>query len=145
MSFARQDMRQAKVNLRRLPIQLRLTLEKAADKVGPFGVKVARTLVAVDTGETARSISYETDVKRDANGGWYYQLRIFIDSRDRLAVIKAFVTEFGRGQGRGGARARGRLVARPYLRPSRELTAKKAKGAFMKAMRDAAKVIATRG
>lgn len=140
MSFNASEMTRARDGVRtRIPKALRLNLNRANKRLGPYGVRVARTLVAQDTGETARSISYGTVRKRGRGGGWYYALRVFIDADDRLSAIRAFVIEFGRGQGRAGTRARGTLPPRPYIRPSRELVAKRARGAYSKAMRDAAR------
>lgn len=139
MSFDAEQMKRARDSIRkRMPRQLRRDLDKAAEKVGRQGVKIARTLVARDSGETASLITHEAKQQRGRDGGWYYSLRVFVNAQTKAQAIKSFVIEFGRGQGRAGAFARGSLPPRPYLRPSRELTAKKARSAFSRAMRQAA-------
>ena len=145
MSFDSQAMERARRGLSHdIPIRLRWNLDKASKRLGTYGVKVARTLASghVDTGETVNAITYAVDIKRDSRGGWRYHLRVFVDAKSRLAAIKAFVLEFGRGHGRAGGRARGHLPPRSYLRPSRELVARRARGAFAKAMREAARALA---
>ena len=147
MSFDSHAMLRARQGLSRdLPIQLRRNLDRASKRLGTYGVKVARTLAGghIDTGETVGGIRYRIETTRDPRGGWFYSVKVFVDAKSRSAAIKAFVLEFGRGQGKAGARASGRLPSRPYLRPSRELVAKRAKGAFAKAMREAARALYTR-
>ena len=143
MMFDRRQMGKIRVQMQqRWPRALVRELNKASSRLGPYGVKIAKALVQVVSGETQSLIKYEAGVDRNPRGN-YYQLRIFIDSdasvNPRNAAIKAFVTEFGRGHGRAGARARGSLPPRPFLRPSRELVAKRASGAFQRAMRTAAR------
>ena len=139
MSFTRSSIQKAQRQIsRELPAALRRELDKASSRLGPYGVRVARSLVAQDTGRTLRNIDYATEVKRGRGGGWYYQLLIFVRADTRREAITAFVTEFGRGHGAAGGYARGHLLPRPFLRPSRELVAKRARGAFSRAMRVAA-------
>lgn len=139
MSFTRQSMTKARRELSRdLPRVLRQELDRAAARLGPYGVRVARALVAQNTGRTFRNITYETEVTRGRGGGWNYRLIVFVRADTRQAALAVFVTEFGRGHGRAGHAARGSLPPRPFLRPSRELVAKRARGAFSRAMRTAA-------
>lgn len=139
MSFTRQSMQRAQRGLQRdLPRALRQELDRASGRLGPYGVRVARALVAQDTGRTFRNITYETEVTRGRGGGWQYRLIVFVRADTQREALAVFVTEFGRGQGRAGHAARGSLPPRPFLRPSRELVAKRARGAFSRAMRLAA-------
>lgn len=132
-------MKRARDGLRKkMPAALRRNLDRAAKRLGPYGVRVARTLVARDTGRTAGAITYDAEVKRDGKG-WRYELVVYVDAKTRAEALPVFVTEFGRGHGRAGARARGTLPPRPYLRPSRVLVHRRARGAFSRAMRQAAR------
>ena len=139
--FDRTQMQRVREGLRKgVPRELEREMQKQLPKLGRYGVQVARTLVAQDTGETARLISHEVLTRRSAYGGRDYSVRIFIDTSNKAEAIRSFVIEFGRGQGRSGAAARGTLSPRPYLRPSRELVAKRARGAISGAMRRAARL-----
>ena len=141
MAFDPTQMRAHRAFLRRrLPQALRQELDKASQRLGRQGVRIAASLVAVDTGQTRRSIKYRTIVRRETGRGWYYGLQVVVDDdKVKSRAIKAFVTEFGRGHGKAGHRARGPLPPRPYLRRSRELVNKRARGAFTRAMRAAAR------
>ena len=138
MTFVQNDMKRARKGLTGLPRALRTRLEKVSNRLGPYGVRVAQSLVARDTGRTASSIRYVTGTTRGARGT-VFELRVYVHAETRDEAIRTFVTEFGRGHGRAGARARGNLPARQFLRPSRELVAKRARGAFSRAMREAAR------
>lgn len=140
MSFDTSQMRRARDGLRRgVPRQLDRELQKVLPRLGAYGVRVARSLVARDTGETQSLLGHEVLTRRGTQGR-DYQLRVFIDTREKAAAIRSFAIEFGRGQGRRGAYARGHLPPRPYLRPSRELVAKRARGSISRAMRMAARL-----
>lgn len=122
-----------------IPRAVHQELRKASGRLGPHGVKVAKTLVAVDTGRTKSNVTYETRLTRGRSGrGWIYWLEVFVRAATKREALAAVVTEFGRGHGRAAARARGNLPPRPYLRPSRELTARRARNAFQRALRLAA-------
>ena len=140
MSFDRKQIRRARDTLQfRMPDALRRDLDKAAHRIGPYGVRVAQSIVAVDTGRTRAAITYRVVTRRTERAGWTYLLIVEIPTLTRNDIFASFVTEFGRGQGRSGARARGRLPPRPFLRPSRVLAGKRARGAFSRAMRTAAR------
>lgn len=144
MTFDRAQLRRARDGLQfRLPDALRRDLDKASHRIGPYGVRVARSLVAVGSGRTHRNIRYDVTVQRGHRPGWTYTLTVEVNfpggGRATPEIFAAFVTEFGRGQGPTGHRARSILPPRPYLRPSRVLAGKRARGAFARAMRTAAK------
>ena len=140
MSFDALQLRRARDGLRRgVPRQLDRELQKVLPRLGAYGVRVARSLVARDTGETRSLIRHEVLTRRGARGR-DYRLRVFVDTSEKAVAIRAFVIEFGRGQGRRGAHARGHLPPRPYLRPSRELVARRARGGISRAMRTAARL-----
>ena len=144
--WVRNDMKRAQDGLRvHVPRRLRAELDKASGRLGRRGVRIARTLVAVRTGRTRGAITYATDTRRGRGGGFVYLLRVYVDAATKAAALATFVTEFGRGHGKTGARARGKLVPRPFLRPSRELVARTARGSFRRAMNIAAKAAATGG
>ncbi len=139
MSFVRNDMKRAKDALRvHMPRALRANLDKASKRLGTRGVRIAKTLAAVDSGRTRSAIKYATVVSPDGPG-WQYSLVVYVDARDKPAALAAFVTEFGRGHGRDAARARGSLPARPFIRLARSIIARTSVGSFRRAMRDAAK------
>ena len=122
-----------------LPAALRRELDKVSTRVGRRGVRIARALVARDTGGTASRIEYYTEVSRDPRGGWVYTLTVGVSARTKAQALAAIVTEFGRGHGRAGHRARGRLPPRPYLRRSRQIVVRRAASAYRRAMRVAAR------
>lgn len=139
--FDRREMQRTRAALRtRWPDNLVREMDRVGDRLGRYGVRIARTLVSVDTGQTRSLITYSSGVRR-RNGRTDYHVRVYVDSdrapNPRDAAIRAFVTEFGRGHGAGGVRARGRLQPRPFLRPSRELVSRRAQGSFSGAMRRA--------
>ena len=131
-SFRLQGMGDAKGAVVRLSRTSGDEIDKALNRLGRYGVKVARSLVAVDTGRTKAAIDHTvSDNPRSRT------LTVDVTTSTKDQALAAIVTEFGRGHGKAGAEARGHLPARPYLRTSRTLVTKRARGAISRAMRQA--------
>jgi len=117
---------------------LRRKIIDTLDEIGQQGVKIARTIVPVDSGALRDSISYKIT---DSPSAGAIILDVLVDIPTREQAIKAYVVEFGRGHGPRGKYAKGNLPGSTYLRTSKELTRDKAQKAIRRVFRNHARQV----
>jgi hypothetical protein len=115
--------------LRALPRKQRAHIVKALNKSADEGVRVARTLVPVDSGELKDGIH-----KKSQDAGMTVSVEAAPATKE--AQIKAKAVEFGRTKGNRGA-----TDPRPYLRRTQAYLAKRVKGRIKRAIKKAAKEV----
>ena len=110
--------------------RLRRDTERTLARLGRFGVKVARAVAPVRTGQLRENI-----VATSEREGRTSQVTVGLSAATREEAIAAYVAEFGRGHGPRGEFARGPLAGRGFLRTSRILVRRRARGAIQRVMR----------
>lgn len=116
--------------IKSLPDETRLELQKSIQRQVNKGVRVARTLAPVDTGDLKAGISGEVKV---SDNGIYGVVNAAVPEKE--AQIKARAVEFGRKDNRSSAR--------PFIQPTQAYLAKTYKGAIKRAIKKAVRSAAS--
>jgi len=125
--------------IRDLPDSVRAELTVSINRQVSKGVRIAKVLAPVDTGELKAGIHGEVKVTKNGIYGI-----INAASADKDAQIKARAVEFGRTNARSSAGTRlnagaatGSTGAQPYIRPTQAYLAKTYKAAIKRSIKKA--------